>query len=54
MLTGVRRSKKKAPLKELLNGAKLTAGNAHGGATPPTQTETRKRPFREPSDAGKD
>ena len=56
LTTGVRRKK---PLKELLNGAKLAPGGgvgAGGGVTPPiTQHEhTRKRPFREPSDAGSD
>lgn len=39
---------------ELLHGAKLAPGGG-GGVTPPiTQHETRKRPFREPSDAGSD
>ena len=54
LTTGVRRKK---PLKELLNGAKLAPGGGvgGGGVTPPiTQHETRKRPFREPSDAGSD
>ena len=51
MTTGVRRKK---PVKELLHGAKLAPGGG-GGVTPPiTQHETRKRPFREPSDAGSD
>ena len=55
LTTGVRRKKPK--LKELFNGAKTVSTVAGGGgATPPTQQphETRKRPFREPSDAGSD
>ena len=56
LTTGVRRKKPK--LKELFNGAKTvsTVAGGGGGATPPTQQphETRKRPFREPSDAGSD
>lgn len=42
---------------EFLNGARTVSTVAGGGgATPPTQQphETRKRPFREPSDAGSD
>ena len=55
LTTGVRR--KKPQLKEFLNGARTVSTVAGGGgATPPTQQphETRKRPFREPSDAGSD